>query len=487
MIQAPPRTLPYFLEKAGWWRKAAFAAFLAAYFFAVSRDTGKAGFSSDEMMAIHTYWHPSPWRLLTSQFLMWRGYFRPLGALFYVPNFLAFGLNPAPYHAVLLVLLLIGAYQLYRFARALGSGELPAAMVALIACYHGGLSNLYYQSVFVFDVLCGIFYFAAFVYYARIRASGRLFSGGQTAAFLGLYLCALNSKEMAVTMPVMLLAYEWLFHGPPPWKEMAGWIRGPGRILCWAGLLNVVYIWGKAYGQYGLMKQPGYSPVYSWERIVDFQERYLADLFYRWPRIGWLPACLIWLVATYLAWRRPRPVLRFCWFWIVVTPLPIEFLAGRDQACLYVPLAGWAVMAATLFLDWLSSATRVVAGEKVFRKMGQGGVRTLLVAAAILAWMAGNWVYKERAVTPIVPLLDPRLSEVLAEFRAVNPSVPPGSKVVFLEDPFHNFDMAFIAELWFRDRRTRVWLNQMTPLKPEEIAQADAVFTWSAGKLIRVR
>jgi hypothetical protein len=32
-----------------------------------------------------------------------------LGGLFYLPIFLTFGLNPVPYHAVLLVLLLAGA------------------------------------------------------------------------------------------------------------------------------------------------------------------------------------------------------------------------------------------------------------------------------------------------------------------------------------------------------------------------------------------
>ena len=199
----------------GPWRKLAFAALLAVYFFLVSWDTLKAGFTADEPMAIYIYWHPSPWRLLTSQFLLWRGYFRPLGGAFYIPTFLTFGLNSVPYHAFLLALLLAGAYLMYRFARALGAGELAAGMVALIACYHGGLSNLYYESVFVFDVLCGIFCLAAFTYYARIRASGSLLTRRQTLGFLGLYLCALNSKEMAVTMPVMLLAYEWLYGKPP--------------------------------------------------------------------------------------------------------------------------------------------------------------------------------------------------------------------------------------------------------------------------------
>jgi len=471
------------------WRKLAFAALLAAYFFLVSRDSLKAGFTADEVFAIHVYWHPSPWRLLSSQFLLWHGYFRPTVGLFCVPIFLAFGLNSVPYHAGLLLLLLVGAYQMYRFARVLGASELAAAIVALIACYHGGLSNIYFESVFVSDVLCCIFTLAAFTYYARIRASGRLLTLGQTLAFLGLYLLALNSKEMAVTMPVMLLAYEWLYHKPPslPWKELVAWLRGPGRVLCWAGLINLVYIWGKQYGQYGLMKNSAYRPVYAWERLVDFQERYLGDIFYNLPRFGGPATCMIWLAVTWLAWRRKRPILRFCWFWVAVTPLPIMFLEGRDQACLYVTLGGWAVLAATLFMDWLPGATRVVAAEPWFQRLGQERVRVMLAAAAMIAWAWGSWSYKVSWVAPIIPKIDPPIQDVIAEVRAVNPQVPPASKVVFLDDPLHNFDMSFIAELWFRDRRTRVILNQLTPLPPAELAAADAIFTWRDGKLIRVR
>ena len=241
----------------GPWRKPVCVLLFAAYFFLVSRDTLKAQFSDDEMIAIWMYWRPSPWRLLESQFMIWRGYHRPVGGLFFLPLYHVFGLNPVGNHAVLLVLLPVGAYLMYRLSRALGSGGVASAMVALVACYHGGLSNLYYNSVFVFDVLCGIFFFAALAYYARIRSSGRILSGGQTAAFLALYLCALNSKEMAVTLPAILLAYEWLFYGPPgfAWKRFAAWLRGEGRAIFWAGMLDLVFIYGKRFGQYGLMKQ----------------------------------------------------------------------------------------------------------------------------------------------------------------------------------------------------------------------------------------
>jgi hypothetical protein len=473
-----------------WWKPAC-ALLLAAYFFLVSCDGLKAPFAVDEMAAIWWFWHPSPWRLLFSQFMLWHGYLRPMGGLFYVPIFSVFGLNPVPYHAVLLLLLLAGAYLMYRFARALGCAELPAAIVALIACYHGGLSNLYFNSVFVFDALCGLFYFAAFAYYARIRSDGSLLSRGQTAAFLGLYLCALNSKEMAVTMPVVLLAYEWLFHAPPPfrWKALAQWLRGPGSVLCFSALMNLVFIYGKKFGPDALMQASSYTPVFSWERIVDFQERYIGDIFYHVPRFEWLATLLIWLAVTYLVWRRKRPVLRFCWIYILVTPLPIEFLQGRDQACLYVCLAGWAVLAATLFTDWLSSAARILTAEPLFPRLKPERVRGVLAAAGMVLLALGSWNFEQTEVQPAIQYLGGETTTVLAEFRAENPHVPPGSKVIFLDDPWpgKNFDASRIGELWFHDRKTLVLLHQMHHFSPEEIAKADVLFTWRDGKLIRVR
>jgi len=471
--------------------KPACALLLAAYFFVVSWDSLKAPFAPDEMRNIWWYWHPSPWRLLVSQFMLWHDWSRPMGGLFYVPIFLAFGLNPVPYHAVLLLLLLAGAYLMYRFARVLGCAELPAAMVALIACYHGGLSNLYYDTAFVFDALCGLFYLAAFVYYARIRSSGSLLSPGQTAAFLGMYLCALNSKEMAVTMPFVLLAYEWLYHAPPPWpwKALAKWLRGPGSVVCWAAAMDLVFIYGKRFGPNGIMEISAYRTVISRGQIVDFQERYLGDIFYHLPRFEWLATLLIWLVVTYFVWRRKRPVLRFCWFYVLLTPLSIEFLEGRDQACLYVCLAGWAVLAATLFTDWLASATRVLAAEPLFRRLGPRRVRAVLAAAGMMLWGLGSWRFKQTEIRAAIPSLGGQTTEVLAEFRATNPRVRPGATVIFLDDPWPGkmFHMSFIAELWFRDRKTQVLLNQMSHFPPEEIDKADALFTWRDGKLIRVR
>jgi hypothetical protein len=195
-------------------------------------------------------------------------------------------------------------------------------------------------------------------------------------------------------------------------------------------------------------------------------------------------------VVTWLAWRPNRPLMRFCWIWVVVTPLPIEFIIGRDQACLYVCQAGWAIMAGILFADLVTFlAPQLIKIDAQCRSLGLERTRILVAAIGMVLYALWGWQFKEEVVKPSMPALGALTTDVLAEMRAKNPTVRPGSTVVFLDDPWHNqgFDMAFIAELWFRERSTRVLLNADNHLSAGEIAKADAVFTWQEGKLVRVR
>ena len=193
-----------------------------AWFLYFSRDVLGVHFAPDDMMNVDNfYWTPGLWRLFYSQFLIWRGYYRPMGGLFYLPILSVWGLNPAPYHVALSLVLAVNVYLVYRLARLLGAGEWAAGLAALVACYHAGLGNLYYNTAFVYDALCGCFFLAALVYYCGIRDTGRLLSVGQKAIFAALVLCALNSKEMALTLPAILAVYEWIYHpsasyGPGP-------------------------------------------------------------------------------------------------------------------------------------------------------------------------------------------------------------------------------------------------------------------------------
>ena len=77
---------------------------------------------------------------------------------------------------------------------------------------------------------------------------------------------ALNCKEMAVTLPVIVLIYEFLkSHSWVDWKAFLRWIRSYAAPSLIAGLLTVFYIYGKLHGNGSLASLDPYRPEYSWQ------------------------------------------------------------------------------------------------------------------------------------------------------------------------------------------------------------------------------
>jgi hypothetical protein len=465
------------------WRRLAFAAFLLAYFLYFTYDGLRVHFALDDLGNMGHYYRGGPLALAVSQFTVWHGDYRPMGGLFYVPILTFAGLNPLPYQAALLAILLANVYLVYRFALRLGCGELAAGLAALVVSYHAGLHNLYYNAAFVYDALCCFFYLAAFLYYLRIRQAGGVPRTRQIALFLALYLCALNSKEMAVTLPLMMLVYEWIYHRPAAIKA---WIFGPARLVLYGAALAALDVYGKLFGPDAMVNAEAYHPVFALRRVRDFQRLSLGDLLFGWGS-GWGGILLLWAVLAYLAWRRDRPVLRFLWWFMLLTPLPIEFLIGKSQACLYIPMIGWAIFGSVVFVDLASALARVLEAEPWGRRLGRGGIVALLTAVAIFCWARQNRQYKRTHAEPVMAALGHESWDAIQQFRALNPHVRPGSKVAFLDDPFHSWDMLFLAELWFRDRSVDIHVERHGPLTPEELAKVDYIFTFRNGKLVELK
>jgi hypothetical protein len=68
-------------------------------------------------------------------------------------------------------------------------------------------------------VLCNLFYLVALAWYICIRERDRSLNLLQFAGCFALYICALDSKEMAVTMPVIVLVYELLKYCHQPERQ----------------------------------------------------------------------------------------------------------------------------------------------------------------------------------------------------------------------------------------------------------------------------
>jgi hypothetical protein len=473
----------------GQWRKPAFALLILTYFLYFNWNGLWVRFAADDMMNMVGCWRPEPARLLLDALLPWHGAYRPMAGLFYLPLHHIFGLNPLPYHAVMLAILLGNLYLMYRFALRIGCGELQAGLATLIVAYHAGLSMLYYNTSFIYDVLCFSFYMGAFLCYARVRAQGRLLRGTETALVMGLYLCALDSKEMALTLPIVLLAYEWIYGDgwPAAWtrKEIAGWLRGPGRVTLYCAVLNLLYLDGKAFGPNALMQNAAYRPVLSSHRVLEFEKTAMGDLFLSWEKFNSFGVVAVCVLVAWLAWRRPSPALRFSWIFLMLTPLPLAVLEGRGAACLYIPLAGWAVFAAVVLTDVAGAVARFLAEERLFRRAGYAWLFAAILCASFFLWAKKNDYHRREFVRVSMADLGKTTANAIQQLRTLNPHLKSDTDVAFLHDPFDGWDMSFIAELWFRDKTLRFHLQHQTPMTAQELATM-TVFDFQNGRLVLV-
>jgi hypothetical protein len=471
------------------WHKPAFTLLILAYFLYFNWNGLSVRFAADDMMNMAGCWRPEPARLLLDALLPWHGAFRPMAGLFYLPLLHFFGLNPFPYHAVMLAILLGNLYLMYRFALRIGCGELQAGLATLLVAYHAGLSVLYYDTAFIYDVLCFSFYMGAFLCYARVRAQGRLLRGRETALVMGLTLCALDAKEMALTLPIVLLAYEWVYGGgrPTAWTpaRIARWLLGPGRVMLYCALLNLVYLYGEAFGPNPLMQIGAYRPALSLHRVFAFERSAMGDLFLSWEKFDWRGVVAVWVLLAYLAWRRPRPVLRFCWVFLMLTPLPLAVLVGRGGACLYIPLAGWAVFAVIVLTDVAGAVARFLAEDPVFRRAGYAVLFAAILCATFFLWARKNDYHRHQFVQAAMADMGGPTADAIQQLRALNPHLKSDTDVAFLHDPFDGWDMSFIAQLWFRDKTLRFYLQHQTPMTAEQLAKM-TVFDFQKGRMVLV-
>jgi hypothetical protein len=354
---------------------------LIGYFLHFALPAVGGGFVEDEITNIWTHWFQGALKSLWANICFWKGIGRPGGAVYYLPLYHLFGLIPQPYRIAQISILAASIPIAYYLARLIASSQSIAFLAVLAFCYHGQLANLVFSGAFSYDVLCGFFYFAALTHYIHIREKGLLLRPKQWVVFLALYICALNAKEMAVTLPAVVFVYELLKYpgGVEPPKVSRWLLYGASPALA-GGVITAIYCYYKIYGlgvvgnfsaevieHYRLnparpdswimatLLEP-YTPRYSWHRFIDSNTRFVSELFYLAPNhlLSGEMLLAVWAILFVYAFLRRDRAFQLMAFWVVITPLPLAFIIPRGGGRLYIPLFGWAMIFAKLAWDVLA-------------------------------------------------------------------------------------------------------------------------------------
>jgi hypothetical protein len=453
---------------ARWWPW----AFILAWFFWFAAGGLRAGFTPDDLMNLTIHRMVSPGRLALANLTWWSTVYRPMGGVFYVAMYRLFGLSPLPFRAACFALLVGNVALVYRVCLQLTGSRETALLAALVDSYHAWFVTLYYSTGAIYELLCFGFYLAAFQYYLGVRQAGARLQPRQWVVLAALYIAALDSKELAVTLPLALGCYELIWH--PPERGCRGLGRWLGReaLGMWlTALVTVPYVIGKLTGPGNLLTNPAYRPEISALRYLRTFRLYLDLVFYQDHFFRNGPAIL--LLAAMLApavWRRSRPML-FAWCFVLFSVLPFIFLPHYSGAFMYLPMFGWALYAASA-LEML----RYGAGNRI-----PAPVLFLAVALALgpLHARASKKTLEQFASVQLP------IRETIAELHRVEPTAPRGAHLFFVDDPFpaRTYWLLFLVQELYDDLTIDVQ-RAKDGASPTD-RRYDAVLRWADGRLVR--
>jgi tetratricopeptide (TPR) repeat protein len=343
------------------------------------------------------------------------GLYRPLTVWSYALDYKIGKLDPAGYHidnvalhAGATVLLFLIAVELLGSA---GAAFAAAAIFAVHPIHTEAVSSIVGRA----EVLATFFFLLAF-WFGRLPRSGAPFvawrAAASTAAAGLFYLLGLFSKETAVTLPAVMLIYDWIhredFLGTPQRRKPPGAIPlgfVVGRYAVFA-LAAGIYFLFRAHAVtaasniwVGWVGVTGPRRIFTASRVLM---EYLGMLVFPYtlsaeywgPGLpiasslfdpGVLLSVLLWVAIGYLAiWslRRARPLFfSLAWFFGTILPVSNFFFpigVGKAERILYLASAGF-----YLCIGWLC--------EKLERKLEWKPLLIVLLVPVLCAFALRTW------------------------------------------------------------------------------------------------
>src|SRR3989449_5253322 len=350
-------------------------------------------------------WTHLRWMWTTSHI----GHYAPLTWMTFGLDYLLWGMNPVGYHLTNLLLHAANAAVFYLLAlRVLGSalpgprerGNVGLAASAAFAALLFAIHPLRVESVAWAterrDVLSGLFYLLTLLVYLRAGEQGERGRSGYWAS-VGLCVCALLSKSMAVSLPVVMLILDVY-----PLRRLGGargWWGEPARRVYLEKIPFVLLALAASAGAFipqiegrnmptlddlsvlGRLAVSAYGlRFYLWKTVFPVSLSPLYELRGQDPlapsfllSYGVVPA----VTALALILRRRLPGLLAAWLAYVVILLPVLgiFQNGPQIAAdryTYLAGLGWALLASAGMLAAWRRRSFLVTGLAVVLLLGFG-------------------------------------------------------------------------------------------------------------------
>ncbi len=308
--------------------------------------------------------------------------YRPVATFSYYLIYAAGQLDPFWYHLFSVLLHAVNVVLVYLLAHAIVKNRYSAMIAALLFASHPALTEAVDAISYNEDLLAAGFFFLAFICYAGIKTAAGNSSVIPYGLSLFCFLLALLSKEMAITLPAVLVLYDLAIRdgGSPSlsFKSIGRTIKP--RIYFYIGYLAVglfyLYLRFVAFYNPGESIKPVYGSlierivylpahIFSFIKLAVFPAEPNADYVFAYPEgffdisnlIGLLAVCGL-MVSSLAIYKKSKPMSFGIW-WFLVTLSPVYNLIPLFNPLadryLYIPVLGFCMAAALVLNDVVKS------------------------------------------------------------------------------------------------------------------------------------
>jgi hypothetical protein len=261
-------------------------------------------------------------------------YFRPVGMLVYQIAFNLFDRDPRPYHWLMWAIHSLNVAIVYVVLKRFTESRAGAAVGAMLFAYPPIFTDIFWSFGTIFELIGAALFFTGMLLWQRKSRSLAI-----VLASCAVFILAIKTKEMAITLPAVWLLQDVLLRRPLKWKEF-GAIVLPGLIGAWYGLQKL-----------SEMRAPDPNQPYYMDfhgivmgRGFGFYFNTLFDTNLRW-QIWCIGFTVVLLILLALKWR----LAAFFQMYVFVTFLPLIFLVNhRGPFYWYFPMLGVCGLAALL-------------------------------------------------------------------------------------------------------------------------------------------
>jgi tetratricopeptide (TPR) repeat protein len=297
--------------------------------------------------------------------------YRPVATLSYYLLYAIFNLNPFGYHLTSFILHILNVMLVYLLAHVILNSRSSSFVAALLFACHPVQTEAVNGISYNEDLFAAFFLFLALLMYAKMDAASPKPNFMYICLSLLFFMLGLLSKEMAITLPAIVVLYDVTIRAPVSktrtLKRTLEFIQKRKYYYSGYLLVSLIYLWLRFFALYNpeetetriwgpLWDRIMYLPVlfFDYIKLSIFPLKLNADYVFFYPS-GFLNvtpilslAVVLGLLIFSVAVMRHSAATAFGIWWFFVTLFPvyniIEIYNPFAERYLYIPLFGFCLV-----------------------------------------------------------------------------------------------------------------------------------------------